>query len=170
MGNQPSLTQQPRFPPCRRSSLKRKQELNSSYSDQQNVKKMRYIDPDTPLPSIEPESYQEPDLIFDNDLDSIPVFIDKGVIVGFWYADESGNEKRPVYCFVKEDFSFAYRKGDSFILIRDDDFDLLDELGDWLCEETEDENAMSPEEVKLWAEMMWESRIYAGTQEMMLEY
>ncbi|KUL81768.1 hypothetical protein ZTR_09242 [Talaromyces verruculosus] len=136
---------------------------------------IRYIDPDIPFPSIEPESYQEPDLVFDSDhsdcsLHSAPIFINDGVIVGFWYADPSGNGKRPVYCFIKENFIFAYRKGDSFILTTDDDFDLLDDLGDWLNEDAEDENAMSPEAVKVWAEMMWESRVYAGVQDMTLEY
>jgi hypothetical protein len=155
--------------------LKRKQELDPSHSDQQGAKKMRCINPDTPLPSIELESYLEQDLIFDEDhpdctLRSAPIFIDHGVIVGFWYADPSGNGKRPVYCFVKEDFNFAYRKGDSFILTTDDDFDLLDDLGDWLDEVTEDKGAMSPEAVKVWVEMMWESRVYAGTQDMILEY
>jgi hypothetical protein len=155
--------------------LKRKQELNPSHSDQPPAKKMRCINPDTPLPSIELESYLERDLIFDEDhldctLRSAPIFIDQGVIVGFWYADPSGNGKRPVYCFVKEDFNFAYRKGDSFILTADDDFDLLDDLGDWLDEDTEDKDVMSPEAVKVWVEMMWESRVYAGTQDMILEY
>lgn len=36
----------------------------------------------------------------------------------------------------------------------DDDFNLLDNLGDWLNKDAEDENAMSPEAVKVWAEMM----------------
>lgn len=125
---------------------------------------MRYIDPDTPVPSIEHESYQEPDL------HSAPIFIDNGVLVGFWYADPSGNGKRPVYCFIKEDLKFAYWKGESFILTTDDDFDLLDELGEWLHEGAEDKDSMSPIEVKAWAEMMWESRVYAGTQDMILEY
>lgn len=133
---------------------------------------MQCIDPDTPLPSIEPESLLEPDLDFDKDhpdckLHSAPIFIDYSVIVGFWYADPSGNGKRPVYCFVK-DLKFAYRKGDSFILTSYDDFDPLDEFGDWLDEE--DEDAMSPEDMKVWVEMMWETRVYAGTQDMILEY
>jgi hypothetical protein len=29
---------------------------------------------------------------------------------------------------------------------------------------------MSPEAVKLWVEMMWESKGYAGAQDMILEY
>ncbi|KAL3712514.1 hypothetical protein TMatcc_001213 [Talaromyces marneffei ATCC 18224] len=160
---------------CRLSSLKHKHELNPSSSDQQAAKEMRYINPDTPLPSIEPESYLELDVIFDEDhpdinLRSAPIFIDDGVIVGFWYTDRGGNGKRPVYCFIKEDFKFAYRKGGSFILTTDDDFDLLDDLGDWMDEDAEDKDAMSPEAVKVWADMMWESRVYAATQEMTLEY
>lgn len=74
-----------------------------------------------------------------------------------------------MYCFVKEDFRFAYRKGDSFILTTDDDFDLLDDLGHWFDDNTEDEDAMSPEAVKVWVEMMWESRVYAGIQNMILD-
>ncbi|KAI7976413.1 hypothetical protein EIK77_010173 [Talaromyces pinophilus] len=160
---------------CRLPSLKCKHELNPSCSDQQAAKEMQYINPDTLLPSIEPESYLELDLIFNEDhpdikLRSAPIFIGYGVIVGFWYTDRGGNGKRPVYCFIKEDFKFAYWKGDSFILTTDDDFDLLDDIGDWLDEYTEDKYAMTPEAVKVWAEMMWESRVYAGTQGMTLEY
>jgi hypothetical protein len=39
----------------------------------------------------------------------------------------------------------------------------------WLGDDTEDEGAMSPEEVKVWVEM-WESRVYAGLQDMTFEY
>lgn len=156
-------------------SLDRKQELNPSHSDRQAVKKIRLVDPHIPLPSTEPESYQEEDLVFDEDyphseLHSAPIFIDDAVIVGFWYADPSGNGQLPVYCFIK-DFHFAYRKGDSFILTRDGDFDLLDELGDWLDYDTEDEkSAMSLDTVKIWVKMMWESRVYAGREDMIVEY
>lgn len=66
-----------------------------------------------------------------------------------------------MYCFVKEDLKFVYQKGDLFILITYDDFDPLDIFGDWLDEE--DKDAMSPEDIKVWVKMMWESRIYAGT-------
>lgn len=52
----------------------------------------------------------------------------------------------------------------------DDDFDLLDDLGDWLDEYAEDKDTMSPEAVKVWVDMMWESRVYAGIQEMTFEY
>lgn len=145
----------------------RKQELNPGYSDQQAAKKKRYINPDIPRPSIEIESYLEQNIIFDEDypdyeLHSTPIFINEGVLVGFWFADQSGNGRRPVYCLVEKDFEFAYQKEDSFILTRYDDFDPLDDFGDWLSDDTEDEDAMSPEEVKVWAEMMWESRVYAG--------
>jgi hypothetical protein len=41
--------------------------------------------------------------------DQTPVYIDIGVLVGYWYvcADGSGNGRRPVYCIVK-DGSFEY--------------------------------------------------------------
>lgn len=134
---------------------------------------MRYIDPDIPLPSIEPGSYLEPDLTFDEDhpdceLHSAPIFIDDGVLVGFWYADSSGNGKRPVYCSIEEDFQFTYRKGDSFVLTTDYDFDLLDEL-EWLHEDAEDKDSMSPIAVKAWTEMMWESRECVETQDMIYD-
>ncbi|KAF3391819.1 hypothetical protein DPV78_010813 [Talaromyces pinophilus] len=150
-------------------------QLSTQRPNQQAAKKIRYIHPDTLLPSIEPESFLEPDLIFDEDhpdikLHSAPIFIDDGVIVGFWYADPSGNGKRPVYCFIKGNFIFAYRKGDSFILTTNDDFDLLDDLGDWLNEDAEHENAISLEAVRVWTEMMWESKVYARAQDMALEY
>jgi hypothetical protein len=158
---------------CRRSSSKRKQELNPSHSDQQAAKKMRCINPDTPRPSIEIASGSQ-DIIFKEDnldceLRSTPIFIHEGVFVGFWSADASGNGRRPVYCLVEVDFEFAYLKGNTFVLVRYDDFDPLDEFGDWLGDDTEDEEAMSPEEVKVWVEMMWESRIYAGLQDMTFE-
>jgi hypothetical protein len=53
--------------------------------------------------------------------------------------------------------------------VRYNDFDPLDEFGDWLGDDTEDEDAMSPEEVKLWVAMTWESRIYAGIQDTTIE-
>ena len=62
---------------------------------------------------------------------------------------------------VEGDFKFAYQEADSFILTRYDDFDPLDDFGDWLSDDTQDEDAMSPAEVKVWVQMMWESRVYA---------
>lgn len=38
--------------------------------------------------------------------------------------------------------------------MRYDDFDPLDDFGDWLGDNTEDEDAISPEEVKMWVAMM----------------
>ncbi|EED11911.1 hypothetical protein TSTA_110900 [Talaromyces stipitatus ATCC 10500] len=100
---------------------------------------------------------------------STPIFIHEGVFIGFWFADQSGNGRRPVYCLINRDFEFAYLKGKTFILVRYDDFDPLDEFGDWLGDDTEDEDAMSPEDVKGWVQMMWEIRNYAGIQDMTLE-
>lgn len=135
---------------------------------------MRCINPDTPRPSIEIESYLERDITFDEDhpdceLRSTPRFINEGVLVGFWYADPSGNGRRPVYCLVEKDLEFAYQKEGSFILTRYDDFNPLDDFGDWLGDDTEDEDAMSPEEVKDWVEMMWKNRVYARLQDMTFE-
>ena len=36
--------------------------------------------------------------------------------------------------------------------------------------DSEDKNAMTLDTVKLWLEMMWESRFFAGTQGMILEF
>ena len=82
--------------------MKRKRGAYPSGLDLQVAKKMRCIDPDTPLPSIEPESLLEPDLDFDEDhadckLHLAPIVIDDGVIVGFWFTDRSGNGKQLVY-------------------------------------------------------------------------
>lgn len=145
-----SPTQQSFFDSCRHSSLKRKQEPSPSQADQQAAKRMRRIDPDRPRLSIERESYLEPDIIFNEDhpiyeLRPTPIFIDKGVLVGFWYADPSGNGRRPVYCLV-EDLEFAYQEGDSFISTRYNDFDPLDDFGDWLGDDTED---VSPYDYRL---------------------
>lgn len=50
--------------------------------------------------------------------------------------------------------------------MRYDDFDALDEFGDWLGDDTEDEDAMSPEKVKT---RVATSRFYAGIQDTILE-
>jgi hypothetical protein len=51
-----------------------------------------------------------------------------------------------------------------YIIFEDEDpsyeqeeFNPLDEFGDWLGDDTEDEDAMGLEEVKVWVEMMWGS-------------
>ncbi|EED14473.1 hypothetical protein TSTA_106830 [Talaromyces stipitatus ATCC 10500] len=129
---------------------------------------------DKPTPSIEGESDSLQNTTLEDEDPwceqySTPIFIPEGVLVGFWSADASGNGRRPVYCLVETDFEFAYLKGNTFILVRYDDFDPLDEFGDWLGDDTEDEDAMSPEEVKAWVEMMWESRVYAGLQDTTFE-
>lgn len=90
----------------RRLSLVRQREQSPSYSSQHVAKKMRRLmpskNPDEPLPSIEIESYSERDITFEEDtpdrgLHSTPIFIDEGVLVGFWFADASGIGRRPVF-------------------------------------------------------------------------
>ncbi|EED22538.1 hypothetical protein TSTA_060330 [Talaromyces stipitatus ATCC 10500] len=163
----------------RRSAPKRKRKQNPNHSIQPPLKKARYAMParscsDKPIPSIEKESYLQRDIIFEEDdpgceVHSTPVFIRAGVLVGFWYADMNGNGMRPVYCLVKRDLEFAYRKGKKFISVRYYDFDPLDRFGDWMGDDAEDENAMSPKMVKMWAQNMWKHRNYAGSRDMTLE-
>jgi hypothetical protein len=45
----------------------------------------------------------------------------------------------------------------------------LDELGDRLGDDIENEDAMCSEEVKVWVKMMWESRVHAGLQDTTFE-
>jgi hypothetical protein len=157
-----------------RPPLKRKREQNLQHAAKKTQCVIALNKPDEPLPSIERESYLEQDIAFEEDyscdeLGSTSIFIDEGVLVGFWFADPSGNGSRPVYCLVKRDVDFAYRKGKRFICVRYIDFDPLDEFGDWRGDDTEDEDAMCPDDVKMWARMMWVSRVYAGIQDTVLE-
>lgn len=127
---------------------------------------------DEPAPSIEEESDSFRGLENENswcEQSSTPIFISEGVLVGFWSANTNGDGRRPVYCLVKRDFEFAYLRGKRSILVRYEDFDPLDEFGDWLGDDTEDKDAMSPDEVKVWVDMMWESRLFAGLQDMTFE-
>lgn len=79
---------------------------------------------------------------------STPIFIPEGVLVGFWSADASRNGRRPVYCLVERDFEFVYLKEGTFILMCYDDFDPLDEFGDWLGNDTENKGAISLRKIK----------------------
>ncbi|EED22715.1 hypothetical protein TSTA_062030 [Talaromyces stipitatus ATCC 10500] len=164
--------------PPRHLSSKRKREQVLSPSSPPASKKTRYTMPsrsysDEPIPSIETKRDSQQGITLKEDepgceLPSSPVFIDEGVLVGFWYADASGNGRRRVYCLVKEDFEFAYQEGKEFILIRDIDFDPLPKFGDWRGDDTEDENAMSPKRIKEWAQKMWKLRNKAENQRMTL--
>ncbi|KUL89639.1 hypothetical protein ZTR_00489 [Talaromyces verruculosus] len=65
----------------------------------------------------------------------------------------SGNGRRP-------DFEFVYFEDNKPILVRYDDFGSLDEFGDWLGNDTEEEDAMIPKEVTEWVEMTWEGSLW----------
>jgi hypothetical protein len=119
--------------------------------------------PDKPMASIEKESYSEQITAFDEDDQGIepssaPIFIPEGVLVGIWYVDGSQKLGRPVYCLVEKDLEFAYLRGELFI-VRLWDFDPLNRFGDcWRGDDTEDDNATSPGEMKMWARNLWKRR------------
>lgn len=90
----------------------------------------------------------------EDNLPSSPVFIDKGVLVGFWY-DASGTGRRRVYCLVDKAFEFAYQEGTEFIPVREIDFNPLRGFGDWQGDDSE-------AKMKKWVRITWNRRDYLG--------
>lgn len=133
------------------------------------------IFPDRPIPSIENELDLQPHENLEEDERSFnlsaPVFINEGVLVGFWFTDATGRAGHPVYCLVNSNFEYAYLEGTTFILVRWIDFDPFNVFGDWMGDDTEDneDDSMSPEEVKGWVITMWMSRKYVGNWTMTAE-
>jgi hypothetical protein len=129
--------------------------------------------PDKPVPSIENKSVSHPDeFLQDKDFCrelSAPIFINEGVLVGFWFADATGRGARPVYCLVDRDFEYAYLEGRKFILVRWIDFDPFNVFGDWMGDDTEDNDCMNPDEVRAWVLTMWMSWKYAGNWDVTTE-
>lgn len=125
--------------------------------------------PDKAVPSIESESGLQPDESLGKDIYpeiSAPLFVDEGVLVGFWYEYDGSREVRPVYCLVTRGFEYAYLKGRTFALVRWIDFDHFSVFGNWMGDDMADytnpEDCMNPEEVRAWVQTMWMSRDYAG--------
>jgi hypothetical protein len=131
------------------------------------------IRPDKPIPSIENESAsQSHETLHEDETGSelpAPIFINEGVLVGFWFTDATGRGGRPVYCLINRDFEYAYLEGRTFFLVRWIDFDPFHVFGDWMGDDTEDNDCMSPEEVRVWVQTMWLSWNYAGNWHMTAE-
>lgn len=119
---------------------------------------------DKPVPSIENEFAAHGIPLQDETCSETPapVFINEGVLVGFWVIDATGRGRCPVYCLINRNFEYAYLKGRTFVLVRWIDFDPFDVFGDWMGDDTEDDECMDPEEVRAWVQAMWMSWEYAG--------
>lgn len=131
------------------------------------------IRPDKPIPSIENESVlQSHDTLHEDETYSelpAPIFIHEGVLVGFWFTDATGRGGRPVYCLINRNFEYAYLEGRTFVLVRWIDFDPFNVFGDWMGDDTEDNDCMNPEEVRAWVQTMWMSWNYVGNWHMTTE-
>lgn len=132
------------------------------------------IRPDKPIPSIENDLVLQPHKTLEDETCfelPAPIFINEGVLVGFWFTDATGRGGRPVYCLVNRNFEYAYPEGTTFSLVRWIDFDPFNVFGNWMGDDTEDDDddSMSPEEVKGWVITMWMSRKYVGNWAMTAE-